>query len=450
MDWLAFAAIVVALATLLLLVLSLRRTRREARRFTVLDEIARVSDRGEDVGEVVEAICDVLVPRVADFCMIDVISEGRPRRAAARVSESGGEEALRLLTERQPSTPAWMLGEGEEPSLEPRFFERMDEAALRTIAHDADDLAALRRLGVRSAITTALRARGRLIGTLTLGTAWSRRRYRRHDAEFARVLSGRLALALDNAGLFAHLERAQRERAEIAATLQHGLRPPPLPEIPGWATAAMYRPAGAENKVGGDFYDAFPIPGGWMLVIGDVTGRGARAASVTAQARYTLRTAAWLSGDPLVALGTLNTALLARPDSALCALVALALSSDTAEPVRLAVAGHLPPLLIDGEAVSEAAEAGPVLGAFADARWELERTVVSPGQQLVAVTDGVTEAGGVAERFGEARLRAELAGSTDPTVSLRRLEGALDLFVADRLEDDAAALAVTPLGRPPA
>lgn len=418
MDWLALAAIVVALAALIPLALSLRRTRREAGRFGVLDEIAHVSDRGEDVEEVMEAICGVLVPVVADFCMIDVIAAGRTRRAATRVSERGGEEARRLL---------------------------------REIAHDEDDLAGLRRLGVRSAITTALRARGRLIGTLTLGTAWSRRRYRAHDAEFARVLSGRLALALDNAGLFADLERAQRERAEIAATLQHGLRPPPLPEIPGWETAAMYRPAGAENQVGGDFYDAFPIPDGWMLVIGDVTGRGARAASVTAQARYTLRTAAWLSGDPLVALATLNTALLARPDSALCAVVALALSPSATEPVRLAVAGHLPPLLVDGETVVEVAEAGPVLGAFGDAGWDLERTVVSPGQQLVAVTDGVTEAGGAAERFGEARLRAELAGTTDPTMSLRRLEGALDLFAVDGLDDDAAALAVTPLGpRPPA
>ncbi len=290
----------------------------------------------------------------------------------------------------------------------------MGEADLRDLAHDPDDLAFLRSLGVRSAITAALRARGSVIGTVTLGTAWSRRRYHRHDARFARVLSGRIALALDNAGLFSDLERANRERAEIAATLQRGLLPPPLPEIPGWVAAAMYRPAGAENEVGGDFYDAFPIAGGWMLVIGDVTGRGAQAASVTAQARYTLRTAAWLSGDPLVALATLNSALLARADSALCTVVALSLSADASEPVRLAVAGHLPPLLIDGDAVTEVAEAGPVLGAFGDASWSLEQTAVGPGQQLVAVTDGITEAGGAEGPFrrGEAPRRARRIGQS--------------------------------------
>jgi sigma-B regulation protein RsbU (phosphoserine phosphatase) len=337
-----------------------------------------------------------------------------------------------------------MVAAEEGSSLEPRFFERMTEADLRELAHDEEDLAFLRSLGVRSAVTSALRARGRVIGTVTLGTAWSGRRYRVHDARFARVLSGRLALAMDNAGLFSDLERAQSERAEIATTLQRGLMPPPLPEIPGWSAAAMYRPAGAENEVGGDFYDAFPIAGGWMLVIGDVTGRGARAASVTAQARYTLRTAAWLSGDPLVALATLNSALLARADAALCTVVAFALSSEAGEPVRLAVAGHLPPLLVDGDSVTAIAEAGPVLGAFADASWTLARTPVDPGQQLVAVTDGVTEASGRGGRFGEERLHAELGGALCPQVVVDRLEAALRGFSEGPLEDDAAALALAP------
>jgi hypothetical protein len=451
MDWYGITGVLAALIALGLLCVSLLRARRESARFRVLDELARVSDGADDLIATLDGICDVLVPAVADFCAIDVISDGKVERAAARVGPRGGAEAQQALADREPSMPPQMVSDGDDASLEPRFIERMDEARMGELAHDADDLVWLRSLGVRSAITAALRARGRMIGTVTLGTAWSRRRYRRHDARFARVLSGRVALALDNAGLFSDLESAQRERAEIAATLQRGLLPPPLPEIPGWATAAMYRPAGAENEVGGDFYDAFPIAGGWMLVIGDVTGRGAQAASVTAQARYTLRTAAWLSGDPLVALATLNSALLARSDSALCTVVAFALSSDAAQPVRLAVAGHLPPLLVDGDAVTEIAEAGPVLGAFGDASWNLERAAVAPGQQLVAVTDGITEAGGATERFGEARLHAELAGSSSPAASVRKLEGALDLFTAGTLDDDAAALAVTPVdGRAPA
>jgi ketosteroid isomerase-like protein len=280
-------------------------------------------------------------------------------------------------------------------------------------------------------------------GALTLGVAWSGRRYRRGDAQFAWILSGRIALALDNGGLFADLERAERERAEIAETLQHGLLPSPLPHLPGWSLAAMYRPAGAENEVGGDFYDTFRVPGGWMLVIGDVTGRGAEAASITALARYTLRTAAVLTNDPEVALATLNRALLARGGTALCSVAALALSEDPGQPVRFAVAGHLPPLLVDGEAVSEVAGSDPVLGAFADVEWRIEQTSFEPGQQIVLVTDGIIEAAGDRGRFGEERLRAELAGASNPALAVQRLEGALNDFTAGALDDDVAIVALS-------
>jgi sigma-B regulation protein RsbU (phosphoserine phosphatase) len=257
------------------------------------------------------------------------------------------------------------------------------------------------------------------------------------------VLAGRVALTLDNAGLFSDLQRAERERAAIAETLQRGLLPPPLPHIAGWSAAAMYRPAGAENEVGGDFYDAFRVPGGWMLAIGDVTGRGAWAASIAAQARYTLRTAALLTGDSAVALATLNRALLARHDSALCSVATLTLSDDPLQPVRIAVAGHPPPLLVDGEAVVEVAEAGPVLGAVPDASWEVECLEMGPGHQLVVITDGITEAGGDGGRFGEERLRSVLSGATSPTSVVQRLEEALRRFTGDT-SDDAAILAIAP------
>ncbi|HVO55297.1 MAG TPA: GAF domain-containing SpoIIE family protein phosphatase [Solirubrobacterales bacterium] len=447
MDWTAIGAAAAAVLALGLLAISHLRARREAARFRVLDEIARASDRASDLGETLDAIVEILVPAVADICAIDVIRDGRAERAASRVSAQGGEDAAGGVAARRPSTPAAMVDADDGDLLQPRFIPRIGEKELRELAHGEADLEFLRSLGLRSSATAALRARGRVIGAVTLTTAWSGRRYRRHDAGFARVLSGRIALALDNAGLFADLERAERERAEIAATLQRGLAPPPLPRIPGWSAAAMYRPAGDQNEVGGDFYDAFPINGGWMLVIGDVTGKGAAAASITAQARYTLRTAAWLSGDPLVALSTLNSALLAREDSALCSAIAFTLSSDSRDPVRLAVAGHLPPLLIDDGSVTEIAESGPVLGAFGDASWELERASVEPGQQLVAVTDGVTEACGPGGRFGEQRLRAELGGGGQPAAALGRLESALRDFTDGRMDDDAAALAIAPSSR---
>jgi serine phosphatase RsbU (regulator of sigma subunit) len=445
MAWIDISAVAVALAALCtwLVVVLLRRARQAQRRFEILGDVAAVSQAANSLEQTFEEICDILVPELADFCMIDVIEDGQPRRVAVRVAPGGNADAASRLKERPPSLPEAML-EDEDGSLEPRFYERISESDLRELAHDeADDLDFLRSLGIRSAITLALQARGQVKGTLTLGVAWSGRRYRRDDVRFAWILSGRVALTLDNSGLFADLERAEKARSEIAATLQRGLLPPPLPHIPGWSLAAMYRPAGAENEVGGDFYDAFQVADGWMLVIGDVTGRGARAASITALARYTLRTAAVLTNDPLVALATLNRALLARQDASLCSIAALTLSEDPRQPVRIAVAGHPPPLLVDGEQVSETGSVDPVLGAFTDVEWQIGQREVGPGQQLVMFTDGILEAAGTDGRFGEERLRNELAGAGSPAGTVQRVEGALRSFAAGALEDDVAILAVS-------
>jgi len=443
-DWIAIVvAALAALLTLVLLVVTVRRERRARRRFQILADVAAVSDAGGSLEETFDAICAILVPQVADFCMIDVIDEDRvPRRAAVRIAPSGRPEFERGLAERTPSLPPSMIADGN-PSLAPRFYERMSYLDVRSLSHDEEDFEFLRSLGPRSAITVALHARGEVTGALTLGVAWSGRRYRRGDARFAWILSGRVALALDNCGLFADLERAERARSEIAETLQRGLLPSPLPDIPGWTVAAMYRPAGAENEVGGDFYDAFRVPHGWMVVIGDVTGRGAHAASITAVARYTLRTAAVLTGDPLAALQTLNRALLARGDATLCSLAAMTLGEDPSEPVRLAVAGHPPPLLVDGEAVTEvSAAADPVLGAFPDSEWSLSLAEVKPGQQLVTITDGITEARGPEGRFGEERLRAQLRGAANPVLAVQGLEASLHSFTEGNFDDDMAMLAI--------
>ncbi len=443
MTWdgvLALALAGLALAAVFAYILGRERSTR--RRLDLLAAVTAVSDEALDLDRTLDSICAVLVPGFADFCMVDVIERGQVRRASVLVADDDRDEIESWLAARDPSIPEWMLrGDGAE-ALQPRFYERLSERDLRELSRGEDDLAMLRRLAPRSAITLALRARGRVTGALTLGVSTSGRRYRAEDARFAWILSGRVALALDNCGLFTDLERAEHARAQIGLTLQRSLLPPPLPEIPGWSVAASYRPAGAENEVGGDFYDVFKVPGGWLLVIGDVTGRGAQAASVTSVARYTLRTAAMLADDPLVALSTLNRALLERGDAALCSLAAVTISEDSFEPVRLAVAGHPPPLLVDGDSVTELVGGDPVLGAFEDAEWRIARVDLEPGQQLTIVTDGIAEAVGAEGRFGEARLRDELAGADSPGAVLRRLEAALDEFAAGELLDDVAILAL--------
>jgi serine phosphatase RsbU (regulator of sigma subunit)/ketosteroid isomerase-like protein len=439
----AAIALMLVVVAAVIATLAVKQVRRYERRFQILDDIAHVVDSGSDLNETLDEITDILVPELGDVCAIDLVEGDHVRRAAVRASGPEAEEIEARLAARSPSLQAEMASEASEGRVEPLFFENIGEEVLRDAAADEEDLQFLRSLRTRSSIIVELRARGKPTGMLTISVGPSGRRLGAADVRFVSVLAGRVALALDNAGLFSVLEQTERERAEIAATLQRGLLPPPLPHIPGWSVAAMYRPAGAENEIGGDFYDAFRIAGGWMVVIGDVTGRGAQAAAITAHARYTLRTAAALTGDPVIALRTLNRELLGR-GTALCSVAAMAITEDPGEPVRLAVAGHPPPLLVDGDSVTEAASPAPVLGAFPDEQWRVEATTVAPGQQLVVITDGITEAEGEEGRFGEERLRTELVGITSPALAAQRLEGALHQFTGGEMEDDAAIIAIGP------
>ncbi|HEX2391361.1 MAG TPA: SpoIIE family protein phosphatase [Solirubrobacterales bacterium] len=441
----AIAVLVAALVLALVLLAAFAvRARRTERRLAVLDQVADSAETGHSLEETLTAITDMLVPELADLCTIDLIEEGRVRRAAVRAHGPRAAEIEAGIRARQPVLQARMADAAAREKQQPRFFERVSVTDMREVASDQADLDFLLSTEIHSSVTVELRTRGEATGMLSLGIIHRRRGFGPEDAHFVSTLAGRIALALDNAGLFSELKRRDHERSEIAETLQRGLLPPPLPHIPSWSLAATYRPAGAENELGGDFYDAFRISGGWMVVVGDVTGRGAQAAAVTAHARYTLRTAAALTGDPVVALRTLNRELLTRRGAALCSVAAMAIDEGDARSLRLAVAGHPPPLIAGARGAREAAPAGPVLGAFPDASWRVGHAELGQGEVLVVITDGVTDARGDSERFGEPRLRRELQGVAGVAPATQRLEIALQSFSPGNQEDDAAILAIAP------
>ena len=206
---------------------------------------------------------------------------------------------------------------------------------------------------------------GHMIGVLSFVSAESGRAFTQADLELAEELGRRAGTAVENARLYA-------ERSHIAATLQRGLLPDELPVIEGLRLASLYRPAGEENLVGGDFYDAFPTPSGWMLLVGDVTGRGAEAAALTGQARHTLRTAGALLGDPDAALEQLNRALAQRTELTPCTVALVHITPDLAT-ASVRCAGHPQPLLVrDGEP-RPVGHFGPMLGAWPDSRWRVGR-----------------------------------------------------------------------------
>src|SRR5215218_3550095 len=242
--------------------------------------------------------------------------------------------------------------------------------------------------------------------------------------------------------------RLLRDRAEIANALSAGLRPEPSPVLPGCEVAAVYRPAGEDVQAGGDFYDVIDAPAGSIVVMGDVVGKGAQAAALSAVSRVTLRTAGRLTGDPCAALDELNNALRRRGAMSLCTVVAVSLPTELPGSAEVVLAGHPPPLLVRDGVARAIGEPGPILGAVDVAEWTRVTVELAPGDVIVLYTDGVLDnvlPGG--ERFGEARLRtiAERAGP-DVGRLARSLEAQLGGL---RLRDDVALLAIRCPGPPP-
>ena len=134
----------------------------------------------------------------------------------------------------------------------------------------------------------------------------------------------------------------------------------------------------------------------------------------------------------------------------LCSAIILVLPDTDRDPARIPIliAGHPPPLLDPRRKVEPIALQGPLLGAPDEHHWELSTMELSAGEQLVLYTDGVTEARGAGERFGEERLRLSLSSATGPRDVVRSVESALDSFIAGEPEDDAAVLAIYRSGGP--
>jgi sigma-B regulation protein RsbU (phosphoserine phosphatase) len=225
--------------------------------------------------------------------------------------------------------------------------------------------------------------------------------------------------------------------------------------VPGVTIAARFRAAGETSDVGGDFYDLFPIGDAWMVIVGDVTGKGPGAATITSLARYTMRTAAMYERSPGAVLARLNAALGADPErrpicTAVCARIEPA--PDGTLLVTLARGGHPPPFLITAAGGAEpVGTPGPLLGAFDGGVWEERHVVLDGGDALVFYTDGVTDTRGEdGELFGQDRLSDLLDGTAalDADEICASIDEALRAFERGQQRDDVALLVLRCAAKP--
>ncbi len=362
-------------------------------------QASRVLASSMDYNETLTRVARLAASDLAEWCAVDVLGE---RGELERVAVHHADPEMLALAER--------LDRDYRPSLEEKFgvpevirtgsariFNDVTADALATFARDEEHLQLLAAMDARDVIIVPLAAPARTLGAITLVSSHRGRRLIDADLDIAVRLGRRAGTAVESARLYT-------ERSRTARVLQRALLPDSLPQMPGFEVAASYRPAGELNEVGGDFYDVIPCgERGWMLVIGDVCGKGPEAASVTALARHTLRAVSMLEASPAAMLGLLHRTLSQQePDGQMCT-ACLVLVSEAGGTVTLTVAlgGHPCPLLVGpGEEAHPIGEPGTVLGMVDPITVSETSAVLGQEQTLILFTDGVTEAARSALRGG--------------------------------------------------
>ncbi len=372
-----------------------RLTERDRRRRVELEFLANLTETAlaaTDHRDLMERVCAAAVPTLGDWCAMYFVPESGtvPEVVSASVDPTRA-EIVELLATRFPYDPERPIG---VPAVirtgithfVPDLTEQIFDTAVSTLGIDPVEAKALvDQVGVKSAITVALRTRRRVVGAMQFVHTASDRHYDHDDLALAEAVAGRLAEALDAAWL------AERQ-ARIAVTLQQALLPPTLPDIPGIEIASRYWPAGA-SPVGGDFYDVFALDDGrWALVIGDACGTGPDAAALTSIARHTVRAAARHGVAPDEVLRWLNDAVLAAHHDLFCTAcyVTLAPTEDGWQLTSTA-AGHPLPIVASPAGSSTVGRPGTLLGMFEQIETATTTAELRAGDVLVLYTDGMTD-----------------------------------------------------------
>jgi serine phosphatase RsbU (regulator of sigma subunit) len=375
-------------------VASLRlKLNREQAASELLGDAGALMEDALDQQQRAQHLADLAVNGLGDVAMVDmVMADGTIERLAARGRDTEvGDIFVRLRADAPidphgPHPVAEVIRTGRTMNLDQLSDEEIDRITTRENERET-----LRRHRFKSCIVLPLGARGAVLGALTLWIIRPAKEFDDTARRTAKRLADRAALALDNA-------RLHEQQAHIASVLQHSLLPRSLPEINGFETSSRFLAAGEAYEVGGDFYDVFRSGSGtWTAVIGDVCGKGPEAASLTALARYTVRTASSPEATPSEILRLLHDSISAESaDLRFCtaALAQIQAPSNGRGSAQLTIAlgGHpLPLILRKNGRVDAVGEPGTLLGALPSPAIADADATLAVGDSLVLYTDGMLD-----------------------------------------------------------
>jgi serine phosphatase RsbU (regulator of sigma subunit) len=442
----ACVGIVLAVLTTGVIHLALNSVREHRRRLKFLIDATASFDTSLDPAEALRNLARAAVPELAELCVIDLLDRSGTAIASSVAAALDPEvaEGVERLRRKVP-----LDLEGSHPvaralaSGAPCVVDDLtDEAELAQAAQSDEHQHFMRDAGYRSAAVFPMIARGRTHGAISFLHVRSEARYGRDILDVLEDLSGRAAMAFDNARLYA-------ERTRVAQTLRRSLMPPVLPAIPGLELASFFRPLGAGNEVGGDFYDAFGDEHSCWLVVGDVCGKGAEAAALTGFLRHTTVAYARDATSPATVLARVNRVMLEQDFEgrfATAILVNLRIAGGKVA-VTVASAGHPAALLArSGGTTAQFGERGSLLGVFADPVIEEASTVLEAGDSLALYTDGLIEAHAPARTVTPEQMIEQLQRQS-PAGAQEAIDALLGLVELDEhVRDDIAILSarVTP------
>ncbi|MFD7731816.1 SpoIIE family protein phosphatase [Kitasatospora phosalacinea] len=425
-------------------------------------DLALLASVGSQVGTTLDLdttareLCEVLVPRVADFACVDLldglISDGELPAA----SPDDAAVLRRVARAFNPSSQRWshVLDEGAlltmPRSTPPGLALQENQPVLVPLisADVAVDYAA--SLGGpeleptvvgRSMLVLPLSARGAVLGILKLLRLSDRAPFGRSDADTLKEIAARAALSLDNA-------RLHRAESKVATTLQRSMIPTRPPKIPGVQIAHRYMPGDRKAEVGGDWFDAIQLPGSRVaLVVGDVMGHGLHSAAAMGRFRTAMQTLAALDLPPGQLLRHLDNLAHKLGDDHLATCL-YAVYDPINRTCELASAGHVPPVLVHPDGRGELLElpSGAPIGV-GGVPFQTKKIDVSDGSMLVLCTDGLVEVRGGDIGEGLAALCGNLI---DPKQTPdEACDTVLNTLHSDDRQDDIALLVARFDGVPP-
>jgi PAS domain S-box-containing protein len=391
-----------------------------------------------DLGQTATRLATICVPTLADWAVVHLVDDnGHLQLGGLYHPDRDAKKVLAELLERFPVSRDQTEGPGAvvETGVA-QFFPNVPDALLVANALDDEHLAALRELNLRSVVSVPLRARGRVIGALSLART-ERAPFEPQEAKLVEELGARAALALDNAALYSRERRA-------ALTLQRSLLPRAIPPLASGTCAVRYLPGAAGAEVGGDWYDVIPVSGQRVVVVvGDVMGRGVGAAAVMGQLRSAVRAYALDDHEPAEVLHRVDRMVTTLDDPALTTCIVVRYDPGAGEAL-FATAGHLPPLLLRPDGTSTYLEGDPGMPLGVGGADFSQRSVrIEPGARLLLYTDGLVEDPESSVDEGLERLAAAATKAVENGLGAEALADAvLDELRPGQEHDDDIALLV--------